>query len=133
MGVGVSRSSCERASLCVRTIHTRTHTQGITPTLSNTGLFAALEAAPEVMAVFVGHDHCNDFCCKWGSDAHPVDLCFGHHSGFGGYDCPADYGYGSRVIAFQEQSGDGIQQQPRLSTYVRMTNGSVVHRGVLKR
>ena len=33
---------------------------GITPTINNTGLFAALEAAPEVQAVFVGHDHCND-------------------------------------------------------------------------
>ena len=30
---------------------------GITPTITNAGLFTALEAAPEVEAVFVGHDH----------------------------------------------------------------------------
>ena len=52
---------------------------GITPTIHNTGLFAALEAAPEVQAVFVGHDHCNDFCCEFGERA--IDLCFGRHSG----------------------------------------------------
>lgn len=99
---------------------------GITPTISNTGLFAALEAAPEVMAVFVGHDHCNDFCCKWGSQTHKVDLCFGHHSGYGGYDCPSAYDHGSRVITFQQN------QRPQLITHVRMVNASITHPGILK-
>ena len=97
---------------------------GITPTITNTGLFAALEAAPEVLAVFVGHDHCNDFCCRWGRSRN-VELCFGHHSGWGGYDCSAEYGHGSRVIKFEK--GAGRHGGPRLTTHVRMVDGSVRH------
>ena len=59
-----------------------TSDDGITPTISNTGLFAALEATAEVEAVFVGHDHCNDFCCEFGA-SRSIDLCFGRHSGWG--------------------------------------------------
>ena len=98
------------------------HDDGITPTISNTGLFAALDAAPEVQAVFVGHDHCNDFCCKFGKRA--VDLCFGRHSGYGGYSCDG-YGTGSRVITFNGDTGV-------LNTHVRMNgNLSLVHSGTL--
>lgn len=98
------------------------HDDGITPTVSNTGLFAALDAAPEVQAVFVGHDHCNDFCCQFGT--RKVDLCFGRHSGGGGYACDG-YGTGSRVITFHGDTG-------ALTTHVRMNaNLSVVHRGTL--
>ncbi len=61
-----------------------TSDDGITPTVTNTGLFEALEATDEVEAVFVGHDHCNDFCCEFGS-RRPIDLCFGRHSGWGAY------------------------------------------------
>ena len=103
-----------------------TSDDGITPTVSNTGLFAALEAAPEIEAVFVGHDHCNDWCCQFGSRA--VDLCFGRHSGWGGYDCKdppgslRDYEKGSRVITFKEG---------RLTTHVRLVNGTSIHQGTL--
>ena len=102
-----------------------TSDDGITPTTSNTGLFAALDSAPEVLAVFVGHDHCNDFCCQFGARA--VDLCFGRHSGWGGYDCNG-YDKGSRVITFQQQP---LRESAALQTHVRMTNGSVIHRGTL--
>ena len=95
------------------------HDDGITPTLENTGLFLALDAAPEVMAVFVGHDHCNDFCCSWGK--REVELCFGRHSGYGGYTCPG-YPEGSRIISYNESTGF-------LETHVRLNgNLSVVHK-----
>jgi hypothetical protein len=98
------------------------HDDGITPTVSNTGLFAALDAAPEVQAVFVGHDHCNDFCCQFGKRA--VDLCFGRHSGYGGYSCDG-YDTGSRVISFDADTRV-------IETHVRMnSNLSVVHQGRL--
>ena len=98
------------------------HDDGITPTTTNTGLFAALDEAPEVEAVFVGHDHCNDFCCQFGKRA--VDLCFGRHSGYGGYSCEG-YGTGSRVVTFHGDTG-------ALETHVRMNaNLSVVHSGTL--
>lgn len=59
-----------------------THDDGVTPGIVNNGLFAALETTP-VQAVFVGHDHLNDFCCNFGSRS--ISLCFGRHSGAGGY------------------------------------------------
>jgi hypothetical protein len=124
---------------------------GITPTITNTGLFAALEAAPEVQAVFVGHDHCNDFCCQFGRRS--IDLCFGRHSGYGGYDCTG-YLKGSRLITFRtgarfgledgraEDSTDAVATPGKrtaaafaanwtLSTHIRLNTGSVVHKGVL--
>ena len=160
---------------------------GISPTVVNNGLFEALEAAPEVMAVFVGHDHCNDFCCSWGgSDSrsgtttttttrsntrsnntrsdttttttdtsffstrrHPIDLCFGRHSGGGGYGCSgrgADYPFGMRVIDIAlggaggggaggggagggGAGGGGGSQVGSVSTYVRLLNQSKIHEG----
>ena len=117
---------------------------GITPTISNTGLFAALEAAPEVQAVFVGHNHCNDFSCSFGDRA--IDLCFGRHSGYGGYDCTG-YMKGSRIITFKQgPSGGGggggggtsntvgrgnFSTNWSLSTHVRMNSGVIIHPGVL--
>jgi 3',5'-cyclic AMP phosphodiesterase CpdA len=130
------------------------HSGDITPTAHNTGLFAALDAVPEVQAVFVGHNHCNDFCCQFGT--RKVDLCFGRHSGYGGYTCDgydpylhiehacthtvsmltilfytpslysaSRYDMGSRVITFHGATGV-------LETHVRMNkNLSAVHHGTL--
>ena len=112
-----------------------TSDDGITPTISNTGLFKALEAAPEVEAVFVGHDHCNDWCCEFGERA--VDLCFGRHSGWGGYDCDEPsgsahkYAKGSRMITFQRQRGMAATAGHTITTHVRLANGSVIHFGRL--
>ena len=104
---------------------------GINPTNSNTGLFAAIDAAPEVEAVFVGHDHCNDWCCQFGKRS--IDLCFGRHSGWGGYDCEdppgskINFSKGSRIITFQQQGA----QRHSITTHVRLFNGSVTHSGSL--
>lgn len=45
-----------------------------------------------LMAVFSGHDHGDDWCFKWNSKlpgmnltGNGLDLCFGRHSGYGGY------------------------------------------------
>ena len=128
------------------------HVDGITPTVANHGLFAALEAAPEIEAVFVGHDHCNDFCCQWGARA--IDLCFGRHSGAGGYQCTG-YQYGARVITVSLSNssrsdssvhasgasgkgnegngeGEGNGGPLRIDTHVRLMNGTIINRGTLK-
>ena len=90
--------------------------------------------------VFVGHNHCNDFCCTFGSRA--IDLCFGRHSGYGGYDCTG-YLKGSRIITFQAAaatpgSGGGVDGADRavqagwkLTTHIRMNTGVVIHPGPL--
>lgn len=97
------------------------HDDGITPTIKNNGLFQALRAQEEVRAVFVGHDHCNDFCCSY----EDMELCFGRHSGFGGYQCDG-YVQGWRVVEVTETSSSF-----QVDTYVRLVNGSKIHSGVL--
>ena len=100
---------------------------GITPTVTNTGLFAVLDATEEVKAVFVGHDHCNDFCCQFGKRA--IDLCFARHSGYGGYQCDG-YGQGVRIITIKAPRGSP-GNHVEISTHIRMMNSSVVHKGDL--
>lgn len=97
----------------------------ISPMLADHGLFAALDAAPEVRAVFIGHNHCNDFCCRYG--ARNVSLCFGRHSGFGGYGCKG-YRQGSRVIELSRDSASGAVS---IRTHVRLVDGDSFHAGEL--
>ena len=99
------------------------HDDGITPTIKNNGLFQALRSQEEVRAVFVGHDHCNDFCCSY----EDIELCFGRHSGWGGYQCDG-YVQGWRVIEV-----DALSASFEVSTYVRLVNGTKIHSGVLYR
>ena len=45
-------------------------------------------------AVFVGHDHDNAWCCPYRG----MQLCYGQHSGYGGYHNPAESARGARII-----------------------------------
>eukprot|EP01132_Coremiostelium_polycephalum_P010770 gene10770-13187_t len=58
---------------------------------TNTGLFDAFQKIGDVKLVSVGHDHGNDFCGK----LQDIELCFGRHSGYGGY---GTWERGARVI-----------------------------------
>ena len=49
--------------------------------LINTGLFAAMHEAGDVMGIFCGHDHLNDFI----GELHGIRLAFGRAIGYGGY------------------------------------------------
>jgi hypothetical protein len=53
-----------------------------------------------VRALFVGHDHGNSWCC----DSDAMLLCYGRHSGFGGYDFHETL-RGARVIDVNASSG----------------------------
>jgi hypothetical protein len=62
----------------------------------------ALLQIPGLMAAFSGHDHGNDWCFKWNSTlptmefaGNGIDLCFGRHTGYGGY---GNWMRGSRQI-----------------------------------
>jgi hypothetical protein len=48
---------------------------------SNSGMFTALKSAGDVMGVFVGHDHTNDYCGSLSG----IQLCYGRSSGFSSY------------------------------------------------
>lgn len=62
----------------------------------NSGLFTAMEEAGDVMGVFVGHEHNNDFATMW----HNILLAYGRYSG--GNTVYNDLPNGARVILLKE-------------------------------
>lgn len=63
----------------------------------NSGFFAALHEAGDVMGTFVGHEHINDF---WG-ELHGIRLCYGRTTGFNSYGRDG-FPRGARVIELTE-------------------------------
>jgi Calcineurin-like phosphoesterase len=55
---------------------------GVAPLDQDAGIVSALLAAGNVHFLAVGHNHGNDYCCRQSPILH---LCFGRHSGYGGY------------------------------------------------
>lgn len=80
--------------------------------LVNTGMFAALHEAAEVMGVFVGHDHFNDFI----GELHGIRLAFGRVSGYSGY---GDWARGVRMIRLRRGVYD-------FETWLRLDSGEVI-------
>lgn len=80
----------------------------------NTGFFAALHQAGEVIGTFVGHEHINDY---WG-ELYGVRLCYGRVSGYGGYG-KEGFLCGARVIELQQ----GVRS---FRTWLRLENGAAV-------
>lgn len=83
------------------------------PPQLNTGMFTAMKQAGDVMGVFVGHDHNNDYAVSW----HGILLAYGRYSG--GDTVYNDLSNGSRVIELTEgerslrtwiRTADGISQ-----------------------
>jgi hypothetical protein len=73
-------------------------------------------------AVFVGHDHGNDWCCRatieWPS------LCYGKHTGFGGY---GEWERGARVVRLELDNTGKVAME----TWLRMVDGSMMSRGFI--
>lgn len=90
----------------------------------------ALLDTPGLRAMFSGHDHGDDWCMRWDAKlpgmnltGNGLDLCFGRHSGYGGY---GSWVRGSRqVLVREEEQGCGVE------TWVRLEDGSVSGRVVL--
>jgi hypothetical protein len=82
----------------------------------NSGLFSALRSRSEVLGVFVGHDHLNDF----DGTLHGIRLCYGRTSGYGGYGSD-EFRRGARVIRLWEG-------QMSFETWLRLEDGSVIAR-----
>ncbi|KAI1505695.1 Metallo-dependent phosphatase-like protein [Biscogniauxia marginata] len=87
----------------------------------------AISGIPGVMALFSGHDHGDTWCYKWNerlpnmtfSPKNNVNLCFGQHSGYGGY---GNWERGSRQVRV---SKSGLQHF-ELDTWIRLESGNVV-------
>ncbi|KAJ5105464.1 hypothetical protein NUU61_002811, partial [Penicillium alfredii] len=77
-----------------------------------------------LMATFSGHDHDNDWCFKWDDQlpgvpfpGNGIHMCYGRHSGYGGYGNAAR---GARQILLQQgQVTKGLQ------TWVRLEDDSI--------
>jgi hypothetical protein len=70
-----------------------------------------------IQALFVGHDHRNSYCCMPNRTRITTPtLCYGRHTGYGGY---GDWARGARVIRYT------FGKHGSLETWLRMENGSV--------
>ncbi|MBO7343528.1 MAG: metallophosphoesterase family protein [Alistipes sp.] len=82
----------------------------------NTGLASAMLSAGDVMGVFVGHDHVNDYVVDW------YGILMGYGRFTGGktvyHDIPQ--GNGARVIELTEGSRD-------IHTWIRIKDGKVIN------
>ena len=91
---------------------------GITPTVGPNALLATLlaTAGSAARAISVGHDHGNANCCPYKG----LSLCFGRHTGYGGY---GSWDRGARVfeLSLDASARGGVA----MSTHVRMEDGSV--------
>ncbi|KAH8899266.1 Metallo-dependent phosphatase [Thozetella sp. PMI_491] len=77
-----------------------------------------------LIAVFSGHDHGDDWCFKWNSKlsgmnltGNGLNLCFGRHSGYGGY---GSWTRGSRQILITEASLGSATQ-----TWIRREDSAI--------
>ena len=96
------------------------------------GIIKLLQEAGNVLWLGVGHDHGNDYCCKVNSSISSskryVHLCFGRHSGYGGY---GHWDRGARVYDVKLTQGTTESAEPIIinwSSWVRLETGDIVHR-----
>jgi 3',5'-cyclic AMP phosphodiesterase CpdA len=79
----------------------------------NSGLFSAFRRCADVVGVFVGHDHLNDF----EGTLHEIHLCYGRATGHNGYGRD-DFPRGARVIEL-------IEGQRTFRTWLWLEDGTV--------
>ena len=82
----------------------------------NTGMFAAMQEAGDVLGVFVGHDHVNDYAVSWKG----IMLCYGRFTGGKTvyHDMPG--GNGARIVELTE----GVRQ---FRSWIRLKDGKVIN------
>ncbi|KAL7755361.1 hypothetical protein ACKLNR_015118 [Fusarium oxysporum f. sp. zingiberi] len=86
----------------------------------------ALVTIPRIIGLFYGHDHGNTWCYRWNRKldgmaikGNGIHLCYGQHSGYGGY---GDWIRGAREIIVTEDKLDNNE----VDTYIRLESGDVV-------
>ncbi|HEO69758.1 MAG TPA: metallophosphoesterase [Candidatus Hydrogenedentes bacterium] len=84
----------------------------------NSGLFAAMHEQGDVMGVFVGHDHVNDYIGELGG----IRLAYGRGTGFDTYG-RKDMPRGARVILLKEGKRD-------FKTWLRLEGGEKVEQDI---
>ena len=87
--------------------------------LLNTGMFAAMKEAGDVMGTFVGHDHDNDYSVMW----HGILLAYGRFTGGN-----TEYNHlpnGARVILMKENART-------FTTWIRIKGGEIVDKRFIR-
>jgi hypothetical protein len=86
----------------------------------------AITSTPGLMALFSGHDHGDTWCYKWDSQlpgmafsGNGLNLCFGQHSGYGGY---GNWIRGARQVKITEEQLKSLA----VNTYIRLESGASV-------
>ncbi|KAL5450294.1 hypothetical protein PMIN07_001290 [Paraphaeosphaeria minitans] len=86
----------------------------------------AISSVPGIIAVFSGHGHGDTWCYKWDSQlpnmtvaGNGVNLCFGQHSGYGGY---GSWERGARQVSISRSQLDAFEAD----TWIRLESGNVV-------
>ncbi len=82
----------------------------------NTGLGAAMLQAGDVMGVFVGHDHVNDYAVDWRG----ILLCYGRYTGGTTVYHDIPQGNGARVIELTEGKRS-------FKTWIRIAEGKIIN------
>ena len=80
-------------------------------------------AGTGVKAVFVGHNHGNSWCCAPPPATAAPALCYGRHTGYGGY---GEWTRGARVIRLR--CDDAPLGALSIDTWLRMEDGSTTTR-----
>ena len=86
----------------------------ICPPFVNSGLFAAMHEAGDVLGTFVGHDHVNDFI----GNLHGIRLTYGRATGYNTYGREG-MARGARVIRL-------IKGVPSFSTWLQLEGGETI-------
>ncbi|MGL5979736.1 MAG: metallophosphoesterase family protein [Phocaeicola sp.] len=82
----------------------------------NTGLFAEMLQAGDVMGVFVGHDHVNDYAVDW----REILLCFGRYTGGNTVYNDIPGGNGARIIELTEG-------ERGFKSWIRIKGGKIIN------
>ena len=85
---------------------------------SNAGMMDLLKSDDNVLFVAVGHNHGNDYCCP--VDDYTLHVCFGKHSGYGGYS------RGERGARLYQVEVSDEENALVWNSWVRMKSGDVV-------
>ena len=87
------------------------------PPRDNTGMFRAAANSGEIIGIFAGHDHSNNYI----AEKEGIALCYGHYSG--GYAEYQELVSGARIIRLTEG-------RRGFTTWIRFANGRTKHRTV---
>lgn len=104
------------------------HQDGVATVSSDAGLVDALVESRSVYVLGVGHNHINDYCCHPNSSSALLQVCFGRHSGYGGYGSSESRGARIYEMVLQPSKSENKENhEVSWSSWVRLETGEVVN------